>query len=93
MNRTNAFVGCVWLEPVSDSTWYLGSLAIDPIKQNGGLGRTMLRAAEEWVADLGAKRIRMSVTNIREPLTAWYLRCGYERTGETEPLWHNRFGH
>ncbi|MES0179048.1 GNAT family N-acetyltransferase [Mesorhizobium sp. M0025] len=56
--------GCVWLEPLDDSTWYLGSLATDPGKQNGGLGRTMLLAAEEWARERGATRMRMSVTNV-----------------------------
>ena len=87
-------VGSVWLEPRGDSTWYLGSLAIDPGKQNGGLGRTMLQAAEDWARDHGAERVRMSVINLREALIAWYLRRGYEKTGEIEPFPYgdNRFG-
>jgi ribosomal protein S18 acetylase RimI-like enzyme len=86
--------GCVWLEPVGGSTWYLGSLAIDPVKQNGGLGRTMLKAAEDWARNQGAECIRMSVTNVREALIAWYLRRGYERTGTIEPFPYgdDRFG-
>jgi ribosomal protein S18 acetylase RimI-like enzyme len=89
-----SIVGCVWLEPADNSTWYLGSLAIDPRKQNGGLGRTMLQAAEEWARARGAERMRMSVTNVREALIAWYLRRGYERTGKTEPFPYgdDRFG-
>jgi ribosomal protein S18 acetylase RimI-like enzyme len=87
-------IGCVWLEPVGGSTWYLGSLAIDPRKQNGGLGRTMLKAAEDWARNQGAECIRMSVTNVREALIAWYLRQGYERTGATErfPYGDDRYG-
>lgn len=89
-----SIIGCVWLEPVGGSTWYLGSLAIDPDRQNGGLGRTMLQAAEDWAYGHGAERMRMSVTNVREALIDWYLRRGYERTGETKPFPYgdDRFG-
>jgi ribosomal protein S18 acetylase RimI-like enzyme len=86
--------GCVWLEPITDDTWYLGSLAVDPGRQNGGLGRTMLAAAEGWARDRGARRIRMTVINVRDALIAWYLRRGYSTTGATEPFPYgdDRFG-
>ena len=86
--------GCVWLEPLENGIWYLGSLAIDPENQNGGKGRTMLLAAEDWARMRGAKHVRMSVTNVREALIAWYVRRGYERTGEVEPFPYgdDRFG-
>ena len=86
--------GCVWLDPVGDDIWYLGSLAIDPEQQNSGLGRTLLSAAEQWVRERGARRVRMTVVNVRDTLIAWYLRRGYHRTGETNPFPYgdNRFG-
>jgi len=85
---------CVWLEPLGDGAWYLGSLAIDPERQNAGLGRTLLTAAEQWIAARGGTRVRMSVVNVRETLIAWYLRRGYRATGETIafPYGDNRFG-
>jgi GNAT superfamily N-acetyltransferase len=87
-------VGCVWLEPVGDDIWYLGSLAIEPTQQNGGLGRTILAAAEDWARERGAKRIRMTVVNVRETLIAWYLRRGYAKTDATAPFPYgdDRFG-
>jgi ribosomal protein S18 acetylase RimI-like enzyme len=87
-------IGCVWLEPVDEDIWYLGSLAIEPTKQNGGIGRTMLAAAENAAREHGAKRIRMTVINVRETLIAWYCRRGYAPTGETEPFPYgdDRFG-
>jgi GNAT superfamily N-acetyltransferase len=93
-DRTAGFSGCVWLEPVRDTLWYLGSLAIDPHHQNDGLGRTMLAAAEAWVRQRGGKRIRITVINVREPLIAWYRRRGYSNTGATEPFPYgdDRFG-
>jgi ribosomal protein S18 acetylase RimI-like enzyme len=86
--------GCVWLEPLGDDVWYLGSLAVDPEQQNSGLGRVLLSAAEEWMRGRGARRIRMTVVNVRDTLIAWYHRRGYRRTGETNPFPYgdNRFG-
>jgi ribosomal protein S18 acetylase RimI-like enzyme len=78
--------GCVRLEPLGDGVWYLGSLATDPTRQNAGLGRTLLAAAEDWVRAQGGTRVRMSVVNLRETLVAWYVRRGYEPTGEIEPF-------
>lgn len=84
--RTDQLRGCVWLESLGGDTWYLGSLAIDPAQQNGGLGRAMLAAAEQWVLGRGGKLIRMKVVNVREALLAWYVRRGYHTTGETDPF-------
>jgi ribosomal protein S18 acetylase RimI-like enzyme len=88
------FSGCVWLEPLSSDVWYLGSLAIDPDRQNGGLGRTMLGAAEDWIRERGGKRVRMKVINLREALIAWYIRRGYFKTGATDrfPYGDDSFG-
>ena len=89
-----SLLGCVWLEPLSDGFWYLGSLTIDPASQNGGLGRRLLAASEDWVRTQGGRAIKMTVVNIRAPLIAWYERRGYERSGETEPFPYDdaRFG-
>jgi ribosomal protein S18 acetylase RimI-like enzyme len=86
--------GCVWLEPQSDETWYLGSLAVDPTLQKSGLGRTLLTLAEQWAKERGAKKIEMHVINVRDTLIAWYERRGYRLTGETHPFPYgdNRFG-
>jgi ribosomal protein S18 acetylase RimI-like enzyme len=80
------FSGSVWLEPAGGEAWYLGSLAIDPDRQNGGLGRAMLAAAEDWIRKGGGKRVRMKVINVREALIAWYIRRGYSRTGAIDPF-------
>ncbi len=78
--------GCVWLEPLGDGVWYLGSLAVDPGLQNGGRGKILLAEAERWVRGRGGRRIRMTVINIRDVLIAWYVRRGYVETGQTEPF-------
>jgi DNA-binding MarR family transcriptional regulator len=92
--RDDALKGCVWLEPIGGDVWYLGSLAVDPQRQKGGLGHALLATAEEWIRDRGGRRVRMTVVNVRDALIAWYVRRGYRQTGETEPFPYgdDRFG-
>ena len=89
-----ALVGCVWLEPLDGSNWYLGSFAIEPARQAAGLGGIMLETAEAWARERGARSIRISVVNVRDALIAWYERRGYRRTGGIEafPYGDDRFG-
>jgi DNA-binding MarR family transcriptional regulator/ribosomal protein S18 acetylase RimI-like enzyme len=86
--------GCVWLEPRGDNAWYLGSLTVDPRRQNAGLGRQLLAASESWVSRRGGREITMTVVNVRDNLLAWYERRGYRPTGETQPFPYGdaRFG-
>ena len=74
--------------------WYLGSLSVDPRKQNRGRGRKLLAAAEDWVQERGGREIRMTVVNARDTLLAWYERRGYALTSDTEPFPYgdSRFG-
>lgn len=87
-------VGCVWLEPEGDGRWYLGSLTVEPHRQNAGLGRRLLAAAEGWARQRGAREVEMTVVQVRGELIDWYRRRGYEPTGETKPFPYGdqRFG-
>jgi len=92
--RSGDIQGCVWLEPLGDGVWYLGSLTIDPHEQNAGLGRQLLATSESWVRERRGKEIRMTVVNLRDSLIAWYARRGYQPNGETEAFPYDdvRFG-
>jgi ribosomal protein S18 acetylase RimI-like enzyme len=87
-------LGVVWLEPAGAEAWYLGLLTVRPDIQGQNLGRRMLQAAETFLAERGARRVRMTVLNVRAPLIAWYERRGYRVTGETQPFPYEdqRFG-
>ena len=90
----DALKGCVWLEPLGNQLWYLGSLAVDPKRQNAGLGHALLSRAEQWVRARGGNQVRMSVVNVRDALIAWYVKRGYHDTARTSPFPYgdNRFG-
>jgi len=84
--KEETLLGSVWLEPKKNGVWYMGLLAVRPDRQGQQLGRQMLEASEEEIRRRGAKRIRISVVNVRQKLIAWYERRGYVRTGEMEPF-------
>jgi GNAT superfamily N-acetyltransferase len=87
-------LGTVWLDPGKDGVWGLGLLTVKPDLQNRQLGRALLTAAEDFAKERGARRIRMTVVNVRKTLIAWYERRGYSLTGETQPFPYGdeRFG-
>jgi GNAT superfamily N-acetyltransferase len=89
-----SLLGTVWLDPKDGGVWYLGLLMVRSAVQNRQLGRALLAAAEEFAKTRGGNRIHMTVLNVREPLIAWYLRRGYELTGNTLPFPYRdeRFG-
>ena len=88
------YVGHVRLDASDNGVWYLAMLTVNPDRQDGGMGRILLAAAENYARIHGAQRIRMSVIHQRTELIAWYERRGYVRTGETQPFPYGdpRFG-
>ena len=59
-------------------------MAVHPASQGKGLGRTLLEAAEMWMAREGHTRVYLD-TSLRQqyaPTRAFYLRCGYEVAAE-----------
>jgi ribosomal protein S18 acetylase RimI-like enzyme len=93
-DAAGALNGHVWLEPVDGRTWYLGLLSVRPDRQDQKLGRTLLAAAEAFARARGARRMQMTVINVRDTLIAWYQRRGYALTGEVRPFPYgdDRFG-
>lgn len=87
-------LGTVLLDPKTDGVWYLGLLTVQPDLQKRKLGRSLLANAEDFARQRGARRIQMSVVNVRDILIAWYERRGYTLTGEMRPFPYGdeRFG-
>lgn len=66
---------------------YLGMLAVDPARQAAGIGRALVRAAEDHALDrFGSAAMEMTVISARPELIAWYERRGYAHTGERRPF-------
>jgi ribosomal protein S18 acetylase RimI-like enzyme len=84
--ENGALLGTVSLEPLEDGIWYLGALTIEPGRQEGQLGRSLLAQAERIAREGGARQMRLTVIWVREALIAWYRRRGYLPAGETSPF-------
>ena len=90
--REEAVTGCVYLEQMG-TTIYLGMLTVSPLLQSKGIGKQLLRAAEDFARSKSCAAIRMTVISVRDELIAWYERHGYSKTGETQPFpTEERFG-
>lgn len=77
--------GCVYLE-YSYTYLYLGMLTVAPNKQNKGIGKLLLKAAEAYALDKSCDSITITVISSRSELIAWYERHGFVATGEIRPF-------
>lgn len=91
--RNGTIVGCVELR-TSNGKLYLGMLTVEPSIQGGGIGKEMLKAAEDFARSQKCRSVYMTVITIRQELIDWYKRHGYVDTGERKPFAFNdpRFG-
>lgn len=75
---------CVYVEPRGNRL-YLGLLSVDPASQRKGLGRAMVRRAEDRARALGYIAVDIRVVSRRTELPPFYERLGYTACG-TEPF-------
>lgn len=90
-NEKNRIEGCVFLQK-RNGNMYLGMLSVDPSLQAKGIGKLIMKAAEEYALQQGCPAVFMRVISIRHELIAWYERKGYHQTGEHQPFENSRFG-
>ncbi|MGZ3881861.1 MAG: GNAT family N-acetyltransferase [Flavisolibacter sp.] len=84
--------GCVYLQKKGDRL-YLGMLSVSPEIQAQGIGRKLLKAADEHAKNNSCSIIEMTVISVRHELIAWYERNGYHKTSKKEPFPNDgRFG-
>ena len=80
-NEAGLLTACVNLQK-QEGRIYLGMFSVSPAEQGAGIGKLMLKAAEEYAAFVQCPVIYMSVISVREELIGWYKRHGYQDTGE-----------
>jgi ribosomal protein S18 acetylase RimI-like enzyme len=84
-NDTGSILGSVYLHK-QDRGLYLGMLTVDPTQQAAGIGKQLMRAAEQYAKEQNCPAIFMNVISIRHELIAWYEKLGYQKTGEVKPF-------
>ena len=89
----NEILACVELKN-EHGKLYLGMLTVKPSLQGKGIGKILLKAAEEEARNQKCSSIFMTVISVRKELIEWYERHGYKSTGEKKPFAFNdsRFG-
>ncbi|MBS1576781.1 MAG: GNAT family N-acetyltransferase [Bacteroidetes bacterium] len=80
-NDEDGVIGCVNLQQHTNKV-YLGMLSVSPGLQGGGIGKQLLKAAEEYAQKSSCCAIYMTVISVRTELIDWYKRHGYKDTGE-----------
>lgn len=87
-------LACAAITDKGDGVGYFGMFAVRPAAQGARIGSALLTAAENFARGFGAVRMEMTVIAQRTDLIEWYLRRGYQLTGERAPFPYGdeRFG-
>lgn len=91
IDNNNALVGSVDVFKRSDDLARISMLAVDQSYQRGGIGRQVLAYAEDYCQKTwGVNKLGLNALSTRRELIMWYMRRGYEKTGETWPFPRDR---
>jgi GNAT superfamily N-acetyltransferase len=92
-HKDAVLLGCCSLTVVGDHG-YFGTFAVRQDTQGNGVGAALLAGAERQALDAGLAYVEMTVLAGRDELIAFYVRRGYEPTGDTAPFPYGdeRFG-
>lgn len=83
--RGSQLIGCVQIQAQGQES-HIGMLAVLPSAQTAGLGKKLLAEAECYAqAGFGAQLFVLLVVAERRDLINFYVRRGYEETGEYQP--------
>jgi ribosomal protein S18 acetylase RimI-like enzyme len=58
-------------------------VAVEPSLQKGGIGREIVRHAEEWLSARGVPKVQLLVRDSNQAAQSFYSRLGYERSAVT----------
>lgn len=83
--EANHILGCVELRQEKGKL-YLGMLSVAPNTQGKGIGKKLLHAGEDYAKSIGINTMIMTVISVRQELIDWYVRHGYQLTGERKPF-------
>ncbi|MDE3113568.1 MAG: GNAT family N-acetyltransferase [Chloroflexota bacterium] len=88
--RDGALRGMAWA--VADAERrdlaHLYGMFVDPALRGRDVGRALVEAVCGWARSRGLRAVLLDVTDVNAPAIALYERCGFARTGRTQPLPH-----
>ena len=78
----DSLLGCLFLRPEPPDCLYIGKLAVAPDAQGKGIGRTLLRVAEEEALLRGFSRLRLETRIELVENHRVFAHWGFEKTRE-----------
>jgi ribosomal protein S18 acetylase RimI-like enzyme len=57
---------------------WLYYVAVDPARRRQGIGRALVRAAEEWLHERGVPKVHLMVRETNTEVVEFYARIGYD---------------
>jgi ribosomal protein S18 acetylase RimI-like enzyme len=57
---------------------WLYYVAVDPASRRRGLGRSLVAAAEQWLAERGVPKVHLMIRETNSEVAAFYQRIGYD---------------
>jgi GNAT superfamily N-acetyltransferase len=63
----------------SETFGLIGGLVVREGLRGAGIGRRLCERAEQWIAEQGAKKVRVTSRSTREGAHRFYLRDGYQQ--------------
>ena len=76
-----------FVSPVHENTYFLWQVGVSPMTQGKGVGKLLLQAAENYLKEIGIRRIEVTVDPENEPSIRLFRSSGYtnisRREGET----------
>ncbi|KAL6803511.1 acyl-CoA N-acyltransferase [Trichoderma sp. SZMC 28012] len=70
----------------------ISMIAVNERYQKGGVGRSVLAYAEAYCRQTwNVEKFSLNALSTRKTLIEWYMRQGYQKTGETSPFPRERF--
>ncbi len=73
-------IACVYVK-VTGERAYAGTLAVDPGQQKSGIGRRVMREAEDYARAHGCNVLDIRIVNVRPELSEIYTKLGFVPTG------------
>ena len=90
LNTGGLAVGCVGVEPASESTCYMERLAVLPAHRGKGYGTRLARQAIQQARALGAAQVGIGIMAVDAGLQRFYNALGFE-AGATKTFAHLPF--
>jgi N-acetylglutamate synthase-like GNAT family acetyltransferase len=76
--ETGTLIGCVYVELRGDRG-YFGLLAVDPARQQSGIGARLVEAAEDYCRSAGCRFMDLTMVNLRTNIIGGWVTWKAER--------------